>query len=377
MKFIIAAQELNALIAKCQNIISPKPSIPILANFLVEAERGKLIITATDLIVGVRCSAEAKVLQEGCTTLPAKKFAQLVRELIAMTLEVGTNAHEVTEIAAGSSRFKLNGLNKNEGFPSLPSVQEGEQIQLPQSVLKDMLFRTSFAVSREDNRYALTGVYMQIQGGRAVFTGTDGKRLARAQVKLDNADDLTGNYIIPIKAVEEIQKNLSDTEEKALIYLMQDKIGIEANHTLIITKLLTGEYPDVDRIIPSSMDLIIPLHRDELATLLRQVSLFTTDLQHSARFTFLPGELRLSVNTRDLGEGRVAMPVHYQGPRLDIAFNPTFFLDILRHSKSEVVAIGITDPYNPGILTDGQEAMAELHTASPLFVLMPMRLNEE
>lgn len=377
MKFVISTQELNYLINKCQNVVASqqKATIPILSNFLIEAANDELVITATDLTVGIRCFTEAKILEEGATTLPAKRFSQLIKELTAINVEVSSNEQEVTEIVADSSRFKLNGMKKSE-FPSLPNVTDAVQFKIKESDLKEMFYRTAFAVSREDNRYVLTGVYMHIANGTATFVGTDGKRLAKSHVKIQIDDSFTGSYIIPLKAVEEIVKNLHE-EGESTVYLMHDKIAVEASNTMVVTKLLSGDFPDINRVIPQKADHLLSLHREELMTLLRQISLFTADSNHSVRFTFSDGELKLTANAMDVGEGKVSMPVNYRGPKLEIAFNPNFFLDILRHSKSETVTMGVTDAYNPGFITDFRETVEDPSLLTPLFVLMPMRLNEE
>lgn len=374
MKFVISTQELNYLINKIQNVVAQKPTIPILSNFLIEAYNDELILTATDLTVGVRCHTEAKILEEGATTLPAKRLAQLVRELTAVNMEVSANSNEITTLVAGTSRFKLNGMSKSD-YPSLPDLSQAHTFQIKQADLKDLLYRTSFAVSKEDNRYVLTGVLMQIANGIATFVGTDGKRLARAHAPISIDPSFASQSIIPLKAVDEILKNLTE-EGDAKVSLMADKIAVEANQTRLLTKLLAGDYPDVNRVIPEHSDILVSLHREELASLLRQISLFTADHNHSVRFTFMDSELKLSANTMDIGEGNVTMPVNYQGPKLEIAFNPGFFIDILRHCKGETVTMGLTDTYNPGIITDGDQLAKPLQ-ASPLFVIMPMRLSED
>lgn len=375
MKFVISTQELNFLINKCLNVVAQKQTIPILSNFLIEAINDELVITATDLTVGIRCVTEAKILEEGATTLPAKRLAQLLKELTSINVEVSTNADEVTEIVADSSRFKLHGMGKNE-FPTLPDMSGAVQFKIGQADLKDMLFRTAFAVSREDNRYVLTGVHMTISENMATFVGTDGKRLARAHTSIKSDSPLKGSYIIPLKAVEEILKNLKE-EGDVTIFLMSDKIGVEAENTTIISKLLSGDYPDINRVIPQNPETIVALHREELMSLLRQVSLFAADTNHSVRFTFVNGELKLTANAIEVGEGKVSMPVNYSGQKLEIAFNPGFFLDILRHSKNETIAMGITDAYNPGVITDQELTREKSKSPTPLFVLMPMRLNED
>lgn len=377
MEFVISTQELNYLINKCQNVVAPsqKATVPILSNFLIEAVNGQVVITATDLMVGVRCVLEADIKEEGATTLPAKKFAQLIREITSATVKISTNENEVTEILADSSRFKLNGMSGAE-FPSLPDVEDAIQFKAKQSELKDMFYRTAFAVSREDNRYVLTGVYLHIADSIATFVGTDGKRLAKAHLPIEIDPTYTASFIIPLKAVEEILKNLNEDGD-ATVYLMQDKIAVQSSMTMVVTKLLTGEYPDYTRVIPQHPETVLTIHREELMTLLRQIALFTIDTNHSVRFTFFEGELRLAATTMDIGEGKVSMPVNYGGPLLEIAFNPNYFLDILRHSNRETVTMGVTDAYNPGVITDQEALQPQPAASTPLFVLMPMRLNED
>ncbi len=375
MKFVISTQEFNFIIAKCLNIVAPKVTIPILANFMIEAKNDQLIITATDLTVGIRCFVEAKVFEEGKTTLPARRLAGLVKELTATNVQVATDENNITEIVADSSKFKLHGMNPHE-FPSLPDVTEGSRFTIPQSQLKDMFFRTSFAVARDDERYALTGVLLSIEGGKATFIGTDGKRLAKTFIDVPTDPALDGKYIFPLKAVEEMQKSLGE-EGEATIYLLRDKIGIETTEVTMITKLLSDAYPDVVKVIPEKPETTVTLHKEELMTLLRQVALFTNEETHSVRFTFVPGELFLNANTMAVGEGKVSMPVNYQGEQFDIAFNPHFFLEILRRCPGkETISVGITDSYNPGIITDQEEFAQNAGDSSPLFVLMPMRLSE-
>lgn len=373
MKFIISTQEFNYLLSKVLNIVSSKPTVPILSNILIEAKNNQIFLTATDLTVGIRCYTDAKILEEGATTIPAKKLSQLIRELTAVNIEIATNDHDLTEIIADSSRFKLYGISKNT-YPTLPDLNETSRFTISQAELKEAFYMTSFAASREDNRYVLTGVNLTVREGYAILVGTDGKRLAKTRIKVTSAPHLEGSYIIPLKAVEEIQKNLKE-EGEAVVYLMKDKVALEVENALIVTKLLTGEYPDVDRVIPQDPEMTITLHREELSTLLKQVSLFTQEGSHSVKFTFTPGELRLIANTSDVGEGVVNMPVNYQGSKLDIAFNPHYFMDILRHSKSDRVDLGLTDPFNPGIIQKTPEENSSDN--NPIFVLMPMRLGED
>lgn len=375
MKFIISKQQFTSLLSAVQNIVPIKPTVPILSNILIEAVNDEVILTATDLTVGMRCSSEAKVIEEGASALPARRLTQLVKELTANTLEISTNSNEVTTIVADSSHFKLHGIDKTT-FPALPDIASAVQFQILQSTLREAFYHTAFAVSREDTRYVLTGVLMQIAQSSATLIGTDGKRLSRAHFPINLDPSFAGDYIIPLKTVEEIFKNLEENTE-ATVFLMPDKIAIKTNRLVIISKLLVGSYPDVKQVIPENLEYSIALHREELISLLRQIALFTADASHSVRFTLSDGDLKLSANTMEIGEGRVSMPVNYHGDKLDIAFNPGFFLDILRHSKQETVSMGFIDSHNPAIISDTDVPSLKSIESNPLFLLMPMRLNEE
>lgn len=379
MKFIISKEELSNLINKIQNVVSVKPPMPLLCNFLLEAANDELVLTATDLSVSIRCYTQAKILQEGSITLPARRIAQLLRELTATNITLTANESHIVEILADSSRFKVNGISK-EQFPDLPDLSEAMRFTVKQNDLQEALYRVSFAVSREDNRYVLTGVLMHIANGNITFVGTDGKRLARSYLASQNLEStLTGDYIIPLKAIEELLKNLDAEERNVTIYLLSDKIAFEVDRTILVAKLLTGEYPDINRVIPEQASTYISLHREELMSLLRQVSLFLVDTTQSVRFSFDTGELTLTANSMEIGEGRVSMPANYtrpeQGEKLEIAFNPGFFLDILKHSKEQTLTLGMIDAYNPGIILE-KEFIERTEAANPLFILMPMRLNE-
>jgi len=363
MKVQMHRSDFARLIGKIQSIVPVKPSIPILANVLHEAENDQLIISATDLTVSVRVFGAAKVLENGSITLPAKRLFQLIRELTTPEIVIETPSPEVAMIHAGTSNFRIQGMQKGE-FPAFPDLSDGHQVHFKSEVFKEMLLRTAFAAARDDSRQVLNGVLLQKANSLATFIGTDGKRLARNKVEIEADSIDSGSYILPIKAVEEIVK-IMDGEGIKLI-LMPEKLAIETDSTTLITKLIAGQYPDVTRVIPKKSENILTLHRDELIVLLRQVSLFTSEESNSVRFSFVEGALHLTATSGNIGEGKVSMPVNYSGPKLEIAFNPHYFLDILRHIKDETVKFEVSDSYNPGLVTDSTTAE---------FVIMPMRLE--
>lgn len=366
MKAVVSKLDLVTLIGKIQSIVASKPAIPILSNVLIEAIDDQLIVSATDLTVSMRCFVEAKVIEEGSIALPARRFFQLIRELTSPQIKISAQTVEVAEITTGTSVFKINGMNKAE-FPALPDLTGSPEITMTNTLLKQMLSKTVFSAAREDSRYMLNGVQIRIADRNATFIGTDGKRLAKTTSAVAIDPSLQGSYVIPLKAVDEMIKMLDDSDSEASLTLSNDKISLEAGNLTLITKLLSGQYPDVERVIPAKLNNQFSIHREELIALLRQISLFTSETSSSVRFTFETGQLHLAAMSSDIGEGRVSMPVDYSGPRLEIAFNPYFFLDILRHSNEETVRFGVNDPHNPGLITDSTQA---------LFVIMPMRLSD-
>jgi DNA polymerase III subunit beta len=365
MKLLISKAELVSLISKIQTVVPQKPAVPILANILLEAIDDQLIVSATDLMVSMRISTEAKVLEAGAITLPARRFFHLIRELTSPQVEIESGSDEIAYINAGSSHFKINGMHK-EQFPSLPDLSDAKHFEIPNALLKEMLVRSSFAAARDDSRQVLNGILFQNKDNLGTFISTDGKRLAKIHAEIGLRSERASSYILPSKAVEEMVKTLDSADESAKLSLLSDKICLEVGSVTLISKLLSGQYPDVSRVIPEHSAKALSLHREELISLLRQVSLFTPDASSPVRFTFEENELRLTASSGEVGEGKVSMPVNYAGPKLEIAFNPIYFLDILRHCKDETVSFDISDSYNPGLISDSTTAQ---------FVLMPMRLE--
>ena len=260
-------------------------------------------------------------------------------------------------------------------YPTLPDLSGAQCVLVKQKDFYNALYHTSFAVSRDETRYILTGLSFSVNGETASFVGTDGKRLARVTIPLQVDRPLSYDCVIPSKAVDEILRTVKQSDENATIFLLQDKIAIETPAGLVMTKLLAGEFPDAERVIPTHSVAVIPLHREELESLLRQTVLFISEENNSVRFTFQDGTLQLAANTANIGEGRVSMAVNYSGPQFDIAFNPVFFLDILRHSQNEYVYLGFQDAFNPVVLSEVEFSADHNPLPSPLYVLMPLRLS--
>ncbi len=367
MKAIIQRLELVNLIGRLQSIVPSKPIIPVLSNILLEVANGEIVLSATDLTVSMRTTSPAKVLEEGTVTLPAKRFFQLIREMTVPEITLESKTDGVTMITAGTSHFRLHGMDKSE-FPTFPDLSDAEGFEIDSKRLKDLFMKTSFACARDDSRQVLGGVYFEIENEKVTLVGTDGKRLAKTYDEIDFHTAEKISMIVPLKAIEEMTR-LLDVDEKVHLRMMHDKIALELNSTTMISKLLVGQFPDFQRVIPNKAAMqSISIHREELISLLKQVALFTSEISHSVRLVFDKGELKLQAANSDIGEGRVNMPVDYSNDKLEIAFNPHYFIDILRHSTDEAVNFGVIDSFNPGSITDSSNSQ---------FILMPMRLSAD
>lgn len=368
MKCTIQRDQLVAAISKIQGVVPNKALIPILSAVLVEAKDGQLVLTATDLTVNMRSSVDATVEAEGAVTLPARRFFQLMRELTVPTVQLQVSDSGIVIITAGASRFRLHGMDQEE-FPPFPDLGQGVSCSMAAKNLRDMLQKTAFAAAKDDARRVLNGIFFTLSKEQVTCVGTDGKRLAKITYPHSINTNETIESIIPLKAVEELI-GLLDLDEEITLTFTEDKVGIEVGSVHLVSKLLSGQFPDVERVIPNREEMQkIVIHKEELITLLKQVSLFTTDLTQSVKFMFDQGQLSLQATHNKIGEGQVQMSVDYQAEPLEIAFNPHNFLDVLKHCPEDTVQFGMIDAFNPGSITDSQE---RTH-----FVIMPMRLHAE
>jgi len=366
MKFIAPRLAVLSLIGRLQGIVPTRPVIPAVGNILLEAKEDQLILGATDLAISARAYAEAQVVEEGAIALPSRRLFQLIRELTVPYLEMETSSPDTIFIHAGSSRFKLQGLHHKE-FPLLPPFTCQDAALLSPTELRRLLKCTAFAAAREDDRHILSAVCLIRQQQHLLTIATDGRRLVKLSIPFNSLAFEEGHhYILPMKTVEQILSILDEKEPQIKLTLSKDTLHMESGNVQFSSKLVPGPYPDVLSTIPTSSLPPLTIHREELITLLRQISLFSPESAPVARFAFTSGALYISTASGEIGEGKVDMPVNYSGPRLEIGFNPRHFLDALYHTEDQAVHLEVSGPYSPAIITD---------SCGALFMLMPMRID--
>jgi DNA polymerase III subunit beta len=369
MNLTIAKEQILNGLQSVQNVVSTRTTLPILSNVLVRAAEGRVEFTATDLDVTISCSVEGNVSKPGATTIPVKKLFGIIRELSAPEIEMETDDKNVTSIRAGSSYFKIRGLAAEE-FPPLPKFKEDKRVTIPQEKLRGMLKKTSFAISTDESRYVLNGIFLSLKDHKITMVATDGRRLALVDEEADVAEKSQGEFIVPSKAVNELGRLLQDkgevdvnfSENQAAFTLKSEK----GPGVLIISKLIEGNYPNYRQVIPAETKERIALPREEFLHALRRAEIMTSDKQNSVKLAFGKNQLAITANSPDVGEARETMAVNYKGKDLAIAFNPTYLIEPLNALGVDEVFIELIDELSPGVLKINGPF---------LYVVMPMRLS--
>jgi DNA polymerase-3 subunit beta len=369
MKFTIPKIEMLSGLQAVQNIVGSRTTLPILSNVLLRGEDGKLELTATDLDVSISCVVPVDIKKPGAFTVPVKKFFGIVRELTASELEVEVDEKNTCKLRAGASYYKLNGLAAEE-FPPLPKFSEKRKITLPQEKVKGMLRRTSFAVSTDETRYVLNGIFVSLKEHKLTFVSTDGRRLALTEEEVELTPENEAEFIVPTKAVNELTRLLQPigeveikfTENQASFQLKDEK----GSSVLLITKLVEGNYPNYKQVIPAEASERVALVREELLQALRRAEIMTSEKSNSVKLAFTKNNLTITANTPEVGEGRESLAINYKGKDLAIAFNPGYLMDPLKALDTDEVFLELTDELSPGVVKINGPF---------LYVIMPMRMS--
>lgn len=369
MNLTIAKEQLISGLQAVQNIVGSRTTLPILSNVLLRTEGERLELTATDLDVTVSCSVEAKIKKGGASTVPVKKLFGIVRELNGVEIDLEVDEKNTCSIRAASSYYRINGLSADE-FPPLPKFKEDKKVSLLQETVSGMLKKTAFAISTDESRYVLNGIFFSLKDHKLTMVATDGRRLALADEEVDVGEKSQGEFIVPAKAVNELTRLLQakgDVEikyaENQAAFTLKDEKG---SSILIITKLIEGNYPNYRQVIPAETKERIPLAREEFLHALRRAEIMTTDKANSVKMTFTKNNLAITANSPEIGEARESIAVNYKGKDVAIAFNPRYLIEPLSALPQDEVFFELTDELSPGVLKINGPF---------LYVVMPMRLS--
>jgi DNA polymerase-3 subunit beta len=369
MNLTIAKEQILNGLQAVQNVVSARTTLPILSNVLMSVKGENLELTATDLDVTVACMVEAKVKKGGAATVPAKRLFGIVRELNGSEIDVEVDDKNICSIRCGSSFYRIHGLAADE-FPPLPKFKDDKKVTLPQETVKAMLRKTSFAISTDESRYVLNGIYISLKDHKMTVVATDGRRLALVDEEVDIAEKSEGEIIIPAKAVNELNRLLQDKGEIVVkfgenqaSFALKDEKGFSV---LVVTKLIEGNYPNYRQVIPSEVKERVPLAREEFLHALRRAEIMTSEKANSVKLAFGKNNLAITANSPEVGEARESLAVNYKGKEMAIAFNPKYLIDPLNALTEDEVFFELTDELSPGVLKINGPF---------LYVVMPMRMS--
>ncbi len=372
MKVTVERAALLRSLGHVHRVVERRNTIPILSNVLLRGEDDGLRLKATDLDVEVTETIAADTLQTGATTVPAHVIYDIVRKLpegAQVSLETTGDTGQM-QLRSGRSRFMLQTLPESD-FPDLAAGELPVRFTLPPAELKRLIDKTQFAISTEETRYYLNGIYFHTiaaQGAtmlRAV--ATDGHRLARIEIPAPEGADGMPGVIVPRKAVAEIQKLLEGADQDVLIELSPAKIRLTVAGVVLTSKLIDGTFPDYQRVIPTANDKHLIIDRDDFARAVDRVSTISSERGRAVKLSLSDGKLTLTVTNPDSGSATEELEVDYDATPLDIGFNARYLLDIAAQLDGDTALFKLADPGSPTLIQDRDGSAA-------LYVLMPMRV---
>jgi len=372
MKVTVERADLLKSLSHVHRIVERRSTIPILANVLVRAERSKLAFKATDLDMEIVEAVNAEVNLGGVTTVPAHMFYDIVRKMpegAQIALE-SAGDRAVLAIRAGRARFTLQTLPESD-FPELAAGDLAHKFTLAAADLKRLINKTQFAISTEETRYYLNGIYLHTAGNgqnlllRAV--ATDGHRLAQADVPAPPGADGMPGVIVPRKTVGEVQRLIEDIDGEVVVELSPAKIRFAVGTVVLTSKLIDGTFPDYARVIPYGNDKRLEVDRKEFEQAVDRVSTVSSERGRAVKLSVAAGKLLLSVTNPDSGSATEEIEVSYEADPVDIGFNSRYLLDIASQIEGDTAVLKLADPGSPTLIEDKAN-----HGA--LYVLMPMRV---
>ncbi|MBY0356016.1 MAG: DNA polymerase III subunit beta [Rickettsiales bacterium] len=372
MKVAIERAVLLKALGHVQSVVEKRGTIPILSNIRLEASNGSLELTATDMDVALVESIAANVLQSGATTLPAHTFYEIVRKLpegAEITLEEKADDHKVI-IKAGHSRFSLSTLPVDD-FPAMAEGDLAHSFVLTGSECRALVEKTRFAMSTEETRYYLNGVYLHAaeSNGTSVLraVATDGHRLARLEVALPSGAAGMPGIIIPRKTIGELFKLIEEGSEEVKISLSDTKIRFVCGRATLVSKLIDGTFPDYDRVIPSGNDKILEVSTGAFSRAVDRVSVISADKARGIKLAVATGKLTFSASSTEHGTAQEELDVTYSSDPLEVGFNARYLLDMMSQIEGDTAQYIFSDSASPALVRDPVDVGA-------LYVIMPMRV---
>jgi DNA polymerase-3 subunit beta len=373
MEFTVAKADLVRELNLSQGVVEKRTTIPILSNVLMEAQGDRVQLTATDLELGIRCFCPAKVSKEGAGTVPVRRLLDYVRLLPDGDLNVKFLENDWASITCGRSRTRIAGISR-ESFPELPQMPE-VVAEIPTGILASMIAKTIFAISSEESRFTLNGALLQLKEQSMIMVATDGHRLAYIEVSDESAGPRSlYRALLPRKAMGEVLRLAGETGGSATVKFAGDEnhLFFQFGDRLLISRKLTGTFPDFDRVLPKEHKVAVTIGREEIRAAVERVGQFADERSHAIRMQLCPGEVKVLSSISETGESEESVSAEYDGVALDIGFNAQYLLEFLRTVSQPQVTFSLKDAHSAAEIspTAGEEPQREVYR----YIVMPMRI---
>ena len=374
MEFIIDKEIFLKSLQRIQGIVEKRTSMPILSNVLIEAIDSELHVTATDLEVGMKSSYPAEVTTPGKITIGAKKLYEIVKELPNQKIIFSTKTNEWVEIRCGKVQFNIVGLSSEE-FPYFPDVKEENLFEIESNLLKGMIEKTSFAICNDDTKYNLNGLFTKVElnaSGEQILkmVATDGHRLsiATGSFKGNAGSELLKGVILPKKGILEMKKIIDEDSSDTLLFgFMDNSAVIKRADSYMVMRLVDGEFPDYNRVVPVANDRIVTINKEIFTHSVRRMAILSSEKFKGIMLEISASSIKISSNNPELGDAMEEIDVIYGGEPFSVRFNSRYLLDVLAVAETDSVDMKFKDELSPSIIVP-------VKSESFLAVIMPMKL---
>tara|TARA_B100001029_G_C15035575_1_gene439901 strand:- start:548 stop:1663 length:1116 start_codon:yes stop_codon:yes gene_type:complete len=371
MKFKITRTNFFKTLSHLQGIVDKKNSLPILSNILIEAKNSQLILSSTDMDISIIEKIECNVLEDGATTINSQILYDIVRKINENSeIEIISNNGKILTLRADGSRFSLACLPK-EDYPIIDQDKSGINIKINSKILFKLIDKTKFAISNEETRYFLNGLYFNItnESNKKIVTlvGTDGHRLAKFSHEIEEDIDQISGVIIPKKTIYELSKLVSEIDQDVGISISANKIVFSIGEIIFISKLIDGSFPDYNRVIPKDNSNTLKINRESLLSAVDRVSTIANEKSPVIKFKLLNNILNLNTINNESSTASEDIKISYDGDEIEIGFNSKYIMDIVNNLEDDEISIKLKDNTSPIIALENSNT--EL-----VYVLMPMRV---
>ncbi len=374
MEFKIDKEQFLKSLQKIQGIVEKRTSMPILSNVLLEATETSLLVTATDLEVGMKSIYSADVITPGKITVSAKKLYEIVKELPNQPILFKTKDNDWVEIKCGKVQFNIVGLSPDE-FPYFPDVKEEYLFEIETALLRGMIEKTSYAICTDETKYNLNGIFIKVEvrsdGSNGLkMVSTDGHRLSIASGNLKGTagPELLKGVILPKKGVYEMKKITDDEGGGTLLFgFMDNSAVIKRGDSYMVMRLVDGEFPDYNRVIPTANTQVVTVNKEDFSHSVRRMAILSSEKFKGIMLEISSGGIKISSSNPELGDAMEELDVAYEGDPIAVRFNARYLLDVLSVAETERVEMKFKDELSPSVIVPE-------NSDSFLAVIMPMRL---